>query len=168
MKLKYWNNGQPLQAFVKGSGNKASLRMSPTVVRMGKITSSPDDDLYLFEDTSVRPQEFQRVAGAPILNNDGWTISSARGVEYIELDIIKRIKSERAQTEVSALLAKDDWQTIRELEEPGKPMDQSLKMWRAALRQESTDFEIELAAALTLNAVLDLEPVWSADPREIV
>ena len=89
-KFNYWNNGQPRTAHVRGSGNKMQVRVSDNVVRMGKIKSDPDIDLYETVEIGERPSKYQQ-HGPVTLDNDGSIITATQAVVYKSLDQVQVI-----------------------------------------------------------------------------
>ena len=166
-KFVYWNNGFPLEAQVKGRGNKAALELPNGSVRMGRIKSKPSEDLYELVEEGPEPDEYQ-LEGAVGYSNNGHKVTATRTVEYKDPEIIREMKLDQMRISAQGLLAKDDWRTIREHEEPGKPLDPAIKAWRVDVRSESDAFEIALGLEDDPATLVGMEPTWPVDPREPV
>lgn len=162
--FSYWNDGDPLQAEIKGQGNKRSLELASGASRQGKITADPDIDLYEQVFEGLEPNQYQ-MALPETYSKTGLIITTTRAVSYLGIAEIQALKIDEAKAAEVSILSKDVWQVIRELEEPGRPMAQPIKQWRKDIRQQSDDFEAAVNLETDPATCAGMQPVWPVDPR---
>lgn len=84
-----------------------------------------------------------------------------KNVSALKTQFINDVK-----TTARSLLSQDDWQAIRAFEDPGKPITQDVKQWRADIRAATNAHETAVNTCTTLANLEALPDIsWPVDPR---
>jgi hypothetical protein len=158
MALAFWNNGSPRVI----RGRKVNLPNGDVVMNP---QPDPDNDVYEYVEAGGKAGRFERSTGVSY-DNDGWTITATYTKAYVDVADIRAQKAADAKVSAAALLSKDDWQTIRQMEDPGKPSAPAVKQWRKDIRRASDDFEVALDAETDAGTLAGMQPTWPEDPRD--
>lgn len=156
--LAFWNGGTPRIV------NPRRVVLPNGDVVMNAV-ADPENDLYDLMRIGPKSGKFE-IQLVDTFAKAGVTITATRTVGYLPLEEIKAKRIALAKADIQALLAPDDWMSLREREEPGRPMNVDVKTYRADLRQASDNFDTTINDAVNEAAAIAVELVLPTDPRE--
>ena len=109
----------------------------------------------------ARPDDRYYIVSGP--DNNGAYSATERPLDELKASAISQVKQDARQQ-----LRDTDWLVIRGVEEPGKPVKQAVKVYRAAIRVLSSTREDQINACSTVEELAQLGPVaWPEVPADV-
>ena len=109
-------------------------------------------------DIESRPDDKYYFVSGP--DDQGKYTKTPRDLEELKAAEVRAIKES-----TNATLQVTDWQVIREIEEPGKPVSPAIKQYREDVRAASNAHEAAIYACSTIEELASLpSTVWPEEP----
>lgn len=106
----------------------------------------------------ARPDDRYYIVSGP--DNNGAYSATERPLDELKASAVSKLKEQ-----ANALLRGTDWQVVRGVENPGKPVSQSITDYRAAVRAACDVGEASVLACTTVAELAALTPVvWPDEP----
>ena len=108
----------------------------------------------------ARPDDRYYFVSGP--DNNGAYSATERPLDELKASAITQLKEQ-----ANGILRNTDWQVIRGVEEPGKPVGPALKQYRSDVRAAADAQEALVQACATVEELIALAPVeWPDEPTE--
>lgn len=100
----------------------------------------------------ARPDDRYYIVSGP--DNNGAYSATERPLDELKQSAIQQVKEQS-----HGILRDTDWQVIRGIEEPGKPIKKAIKDYRAGVRAAADAQEVAINACSTVEELAALQPV---------